>query len=223
MRQMVGKLINHFRKEVKVTEQVRIPCCRSFNLTSLGTIPIYQDAVVTLRVRINFWLKMWNEHQEHRRRNSRIDNKDIDKDKEVHQEKGKGKDKRIADRVQHLRDWLAEIDKLPPYPESFPMHPSINPDQHVDFRPSRLPVPKPQAYTGPFQTLDDLTKLNEGQSYNILDHRTQARKDTDRHRRQNYVVSGPGPGASLISEGIRRERATQDGTSKDIGSAGADK
>lgn len=201
--ELAEQLIERFETEKVVLEQVRLVCWRNFHLSALATLPPYQHAVLTLRTRLNFWLKAWNEHQIYEQRGSGpADNTDTttttttDDDAE--------EDKPEADPAHHLQHWLAELDALPAYPETLPLYSSIDPDvPHINSAP-RTDLPKPKVkYSGPYKTVDGLKKFNETISKDMLDYRTPARKATDQRARQG---SAPGPGVSLISEAFKKER-----------------
>ena len=217
---LVDQLIDRFQTETKMVEQVRQPCCSNYNLStlgSIGSIAPYRYTVLTLRTHLNCWLKMWQEHQKHRLSPLAEEADAGDKDK--------GKQK--PQPAQHLKNWLAAIDKLPQYPETFPPQLEIEHNQaHVGFVPPPYwPAPQVEEdsgaveeYSGPHKTADDRQKPkgeepNKGQPGDILDHRTSARKATDLRARDRggSVPKPPYPGVSLIAEGLKQARTPEGG------------
>jgi hypothetical protein len=196
--EMVEQLIDCFDVDKVVLEQVRLVCCRNFHLSALGALsPAYQETVLTLRTRLNCWLRAWNDHQKHRR-GGLTDKTNTTGTNQEDNDKGKAK----ADPAQHLQDWLAEVGELPRYPEKLPDYSSIDPEAaQVNF-----PKPKIEKYSGPLKTAADVKKLNDGTPKDMLEYRTPARKVTDMRARHG---SAPGPGVSLIAEGLKKERGVQ--------------
>ncbi|KAJ9129727.1 hypothetical protein NKR19_g10218 [Coniochaeta hoffmannii] len=219
MADLVNELIDRFQTETRIIEQVRRSCCRKYHFSTLGSIPPYQYTVLTLRTHLNCWLKMWREHQKHKQSGLAEGTNDGDDNE------GKDKSQPIPHLAQHLKNWLAAIDKLPRYPETFPEYPTIGGNQaHVGFVPAAgSPTLQIEECTGPEKTVDNRENLNRetpnrqepnrGQPSNILDHRSHARKVADLRARDRCgsVPKPPYPGVSLIAEGLKKARQSEDG------------
>ncbi|KAB5577489.1 hypothetical protein GE09DRAFT_1213722 [Coniochaeta sp. 2T2.1] len=133
---LVERLIERFDDDKKAQQSLRLAMCRHRSAEALQVFAGYQEAVHTLRTRLNAWLEAWDTHEEDLKEHDSDDSManspllsavdhgnghcnghpDDDRDSSqdvdiVHDEHGP------FDIVkQHLRDWLVEIDGLPDYP-----------------------------------------------------------------------------------------------------------
>ncbi|KAB5515183.1 hypothetical protein GE09DRAFT_1231433 [Coniochaeta sp. 2T2.1] len=132
---LVEHLIERFDDDKKALQTLRLAMCRHRSVEALQVFAGYQEAVHTLRTRLNAWLEAWETHEEdlkgHDSDDSMVNSPLLSAVDRGHgnghtpDDRDSSKDVDIAhdehapfDIVkQHLRDWLAEIDGLLAYPK----------------------------------------------------------------------------------------------------------